>query len=94
MENGPGAVKYGRSFRVATADASSITSVVFIRPSAVTHSVNVEQRYVELTFKPRPKGLKIKAPIEPNLAPPGYYMLFILNDEGVPSRASFVRLES
>ena len=44
------AADYGDVFTVDTPDAATITSVVAIRPSATTHSVNMEQRYVPLSF--------------------------------------------
>jgi hypothetical protein len=37
-------------------------------------------------------GINAIAPPTPNVAPPGYYMLFVLDSQGVPSKASWVRL--
>jgi hypothetical protein len=34
----------------------------------------------------------VQAPASANLAQPGYYMLFIVNSNGVPSIAPFVQL--
>ncbi len=89
----PKQIAYGASFLLNTPDAASIGSVALIRPSVVTHSVNMEQRYVGLSFTANDaNGLSIVAPGDGNAAPPGYYMLFILNDLGVPSVAEFVQL--
>jgi hypothetical protein len=89
-----GAIGYGTSFRVRTPDAKSIKSVVLIRAGAVTHAFDMDQRMVGLTFSVVPglNALSVKAPASGNLAPPGYYLLFLLNDKGVPSVAHFVRL--
>jgi hypothetical protein len=66
--------------------------VTLIRNGAVTHSFNMDQRYVPLTFQQAAGGLTVQAPADANLAPPGTYMLFIVNSNGVPSVAPFVRL--
>ena len=92
IASAPGAVSYGSSFQVPSPNAQDIAKVVLIRPAAVTHSVNMEQRYVEVDFQAGPNVLTVQAPPGGNVAPPGYYMLFIVNAEGVPSEATFIRL--
>jgi outer membrane receptor protein involved in Fe transport len=49
--------------------------------------------YVALTFQPAPGGLTLSAPASANFAPPGYYMLFLVNGAGVPSIAPFIQLQ-
>ena len=88
----PAVIGYGARFRVRTPDAASITSVVLARAGAVTHSIDMEQRLVGLSFTAGPGLLSVTAPANGNLAPPGYYLLFILNSAGVPSVAQFVQL--
>jgi hypothetical protein len=62
-------------------------------PGAVTHSTNMTQRHVELAIEATgPGGLSLRAPDHGDLAPPGYYMLFVLDDAGVPSVARWVQL--
>jgi hypothetical protein len=93
LGSAPASVSYDQSFTVQTPDAASIRSVVFMRPGASTHSINMEQRYVPLTFSQSgPDTLQITAPSEPNTAPPGYYMLFLLDGNQIPSVARFVSL--
>ena len=89
-----GAINYGTSFQVQTPDASSIASVVLIRPGTPTHAFDQDQRMVRLAFKSNAGTLGVVAPPNGNIAPPGYYMLFVLNSVGVPSVARFVRLAS
>jgi len=86
------AIDYGGSFQVQTPDAASITSVVLMRPGAPTHAFDMEQRFVGLSYTGGSGVLNVTAPPNGNVAPPGYYMLFILNSAGVPSVASFVHL--
>jgi hypothetical protein len=88
----PGTIRYGATLRIMTPDPASIKAVVFVRPGAVTHAFDMEQRLVGLAFSVRDGALYASAPANGNLAPPGYYMVFILNSAGVPSVASFVRL--
>ena len=92
ISSAPDAVFYGSSFQVPTPDAQDIAKVILIRPSAVTHSVDTEQRYVELEFATGTGLLTVQAPPSPNLAPPGYYMLSVISSAGVPSEATFIRL--
>jgi peroxiredoxin len=89
----PGELHYGQPFIVSTPDAD-IKSIVLIRPGAVTHSIDMEQRLVGLNFGVVVGGYRAIAPGDGNLAPPGYYLLFILNHNGVPSEARFVHLSS
>jgi len=88
----PSGIGYGSAFQVQTPDAASITSVVLMRPGAPTHAFDMEQRLVAMNFTAGSGLLNVTAPPNGNIAPPGYYMLFILNSSGVPSVAQFVQL--
>lgn len=85
-------IGYGQPFAVGTAQAQRIAKVALVRLSSVTHSVDQEQRYVPLAFTAGEGGLSVRAPDNANLAPPGYYMLFIIDGDGVPSVARMVQL--
>lgn len=88
----PAAVFYGKTFSITTPDAAAIKSVVLVRAGAVTHAFDMEQRLVGLSFKNVSGVLQATAPANGNLAPPGYYLLFIIDDAGVPSVAQFIHL--
>lgn len=88
----PKAIHYGARFALHTAEAGNIHSVVLIRAGAVTHAFDMEQRLVELDFTAAKGVLQATAPADGNLAPPGYYLLFILDGQGVPSVGRFVHL--
>jgi len=92
ITSAPGQLGYGSNFFVATPDAANITSVVLIRNGSATHAFNMDQRYVPLTFSQTTGGLTVQGPSDANLAPAGHYMLFVINGNGVPSVAPFVRL--
>jgi hypothetical protein len=85
-------VAYGEAFTVTTPNAASITKVTWIRLSAVTHSFNQNQRMNLLSFSPVTGGLTVTAPLNANLAPPGHYLLFLVNSAGVPSVGKIVRI--
>ena len=83
---------YGQPFTISTSDADSITRVALVKPGPVSHGVNFDQRYVDLTFSHGSGQIAATSPFGPNLAPPGWYMLFLLNATGVPSVASWVHV--
>lgn len=91
ITSAPSVVGYGGRFSVGTAD--QISSVTLLRLSSVTHSFNMEQRINSLGFTPTGDGLSVSGPRSPELTPPGYYMLFILNGAGVPSVGTIVRVD-
>jgi hypothetical protein len=91
ITSAPSSISYGNTFSVTTPDAANISSVVLVRNGTVTHAFGTDQREVGLSFTIGSGALTVTAPPNGNIAPPGYYMLFILNN-GVPSVASFVQL--
>ena len=94
ITSAPVSVTYNQTFFVETADAASITKVTWIRLSSVTHAFNQDQRISYLVSTQGTGGLNVTAPSSGPVAPPGYYMLFILNGSGVPSVAKIVRLDA
>ena len=94
ITNAPASISYGNPFTVQTPDAASIASVVLIRNGTVTHAFGMDQRMVGMSFTAGSGSLTVTAPSNGNIAPPGYYMLFILNTAGVPSLASSVLVTS
>src|SRR5690349_6297662 len=88
------AVHYGQPFKVMTPDAASIQKVTLIRHSSTTHAFDAGQRLNTLSFTKAADGLSLTVtpPASGRIAPPGPYMLFIVNSEGVPSIAQSVLL--
>ena len=76
------------------ANPASVSKVALVRLGAVTHSDNMEQRYIPLSFTAGATSLTATAPSNANIAPPGPYMLFILDTNGVPSIAHMLSLQS
>jgi len=92
ITSAPATANYGVTITVQTPDAARVAAVSLIRLSSVTHAFNADQRFVPLQFTIA-AALNVQMPSSPNLAPPGYYMLFIVDTNGVPSVASFVKLQ-
>lgn len=89
----PAVVAWGQSFPVETPDAASIARVHLIRPGSATHALNMDQRICRPAFGPGPGGLAVTAPANPAVCPPGYYMMFLVNADGVPSVARMIRID-
>jgi hypothetical protein len=80
-------------FRVPTPDASTVRAVHLVRNGSSTHAFNPDQRLVVLDIVSRTSGsLTVPMPPSGRVAPPGYYMPFLLNTAGTPSIGRFVRV--
>jgi hypothetical protein len=93
ISSAPASVTYGASFQISSPDAAGISSVALVRQGTVTHSFNATQVRIPLAFTVDATGsLSAIAPANGNIAPPGHYMLFLVDAQGVPSVARMVRL--
>jgi hypothetical protein len=99
ISSAPATVNFGAQFTVGSPDAASVVRVTMVRPMAVTHQTESNQRVFELSFlhdHVHPDNLIVIAPDggSPHaFAPTGYYMLFVLNAAGVPSMAEWIYLQ-
>jgi hypothetical protein len=87
-------VIYGQTLAINTPNAAAISKVAMIRLGAPTHSQDQGQRYIPLSFTATSGQVNATAPANANIAPPGYYMLFITDSGGVPSVASIVQVKA
>ena len=86
-------VGYGETFTVSTAFAAQVTQVRWIRLGSATHAFDANQRANTLAFS-RGSGLvRVTAPSNARRAPPGHYLLFLLNRNGVPSPGRVVKVQ-
>jgi len=90
ITSAPSQLSYGHNFTVRTPHAGRIATVSLIRYGSVTHCTNMGQRYLPLSFSAGTRSLTVRAPANANLAPPGNYLLFLVNTNGVPSVAATV----
>ena len=92
LTSAPAQIDIGETFFVDFTDAADISRVTMVKTGSVTHSWNMEQRFVELTFARSGSRLRVQAPTRAADAPPGFWMLFALNENGVPSHARIVKI--
>src|SRR5262245_19380345 len=94
----PGVIGYNAPFSVTYTSTSAISSAVLVRPGSTTHTFDMDQRLIGLCGpSPQPPcngsgTVNLTSPPNGNIAPPGYYMLFLLDSTGVPSVAQFIQL--
>ena len=84
--------RYSRDFSLTLGSAKPISKVSLVSLGSATHAWDMGQRFVELNFTQNGNALTITAPRRPELAPPGNYMLFVLDENGVPSEAAMTSL--
>jgi hypothetical protein len=92
ITSAPASATYGSTMTVQTPDAASIASAALVSLGADTHTLDMNQHFVPLSFTPGSGALNVQVPTSSSVAPPGYYMLFILNGAGVPSVAKIVQI--
>jgi hypothetical protein len=95
IDSSPTDIVWASNFAIQSQNVADITRVVLIRCGSSTHSFDADQRLIELDIPSRSvssKTLTVKAPPNANIAPPGYYMLFVLNTNNVPSHARMVHM--
>lgn len=91
ISSAPASITLPVTFVIQTPQANSIESVALLRCGSVTHAFDSDQRYVGLHIKSNTAtSLTVDSPPNKNIAPPGYYLLFLLDANGVPSLGKFI----
>ena len=93
ISSAPANVTVGTTFSVGTPDPAAITQISLIGLGSVTHAMDQGQRFMWLTFSRQAGAVTVTAPDSRNIAPPGHYLLFLLNGNGVPSVARIIRIQ-
>jgi hypothetical protein len=92
ITSAPASSTYGANLTISTPDAASISAVNLVSLGSDTHQADMSQHFVPLSFTAGSGSLTVQAPASTALAPPGYYMMFIVNNLGVPSVAAIVQM--
>ncbi|MER6088609.1 kelch motif-containing protein [Streptomyces bluensis] len=92
LSGGPKTVQRGDSATFSSQHASSIRTARLIRPSASTHVTDVDQKSIALDVKTSGSSVTVTVPKNRNLVQSGWYMLFVTDDQGTPSKAQWVRV--
>ena len=90
LTDGPKSVRRGGTATFKTKDPASIKTAKLMRPSAVTHVTDVEQRSIALDMKKTADGIEVTIPKNSALVPSGWYMVFVTDDKGTPSKGVWV----
>jgi Domain of unknown function (DUF1929) len=89
----PGEWQYGNIITIKTAQAQSIRWASLIQSGLTTHSFDCGQRLVDLPMVAQTRAqIKVQLSAEPGIAPPGWYMLFLTDTNGIPSIAKWIHL--
>jgi hypothetical protein len=94
ITSAPDVLGWAQQFNVNVSSTSPISRVTLIRTGVVTHDFNSNQRFQELSFTQSGGQLTLTTPTSAGIAPPGYYMLFVFDGNGVPSMAKVFRIGS
>ncbi|AIV36260.1 galactose oxidase-like domain-containing protein [Streptomyces sp. MPA0124] len=92
LSGGPQTIGRGESGTFTSRAASTVKKVRLIRPSASTHVTDVDQRSIALDFEAEGDKLTVTVPKNENLVQSGWYMMFVTDGEGTPSKAEWVRV--
>ncbi len=92
ITGGPAALSRTGKATYTTANARRILAARLIRPSAVTHVLDVDQRSIAMNLTRHSRGVTVTVPSRRGLVPPGWYMLFLVDEAGVPSEARWVQI--
>ncbi len=83
-------IGWNQDFSIQATD--NITRVTLVRAGAVTHTLNNEARFFDLPVSQVGSVVTVKTPLNANIAPPGFYMLFVWDASGVPSVAKMIQI--
>ncbi|CAL9448952.1 galactose oxidase-like domain-containing protein [Streptomyces sp. enrichment culture] len=92
LSGGPQTIERGASGTFTSADAASVKKARLIRPSATTHVTDVDQRSIALDFTTDGDKVTVTVPKNKNLVQSGWYMLFVTDGDGTPSKAQWVQV--
>ena len=91
ITDAPTALTWKQGFKVNVSTAG-ISRVTLVKTGSATHTADFDQRFLPLNFTASGTTLNVAAPAAAEVAPPGYYMLFVFDSAGVPSVARILRL--
>ncbi|MGH9955298.1 MAG: galactose oxidase-like domain-containing protein, partial [Nitrososphaeraceae archaeon] len=93
ISSDPTVGNYGGTINISTPNAADVQKVSLIRLSTFTHGFNSELRFIWLQIQSKgSSSVTVSAPVNAKIAPPGYYMIHVLNSAGVPSIAKVIKI--
>jgi hypothetical protein len=93
ITSAPTQIDLGQAFTVNTPNAASVEKMALVRMGSVTHNFDMDQRFMNLNMSQSGAGtVSVDAPTNVNVAPPGWYYLFAVNGQGVPSTGWIIQI--
>ncbi|MBF6025004.1 galactose oxidase-like domain-containing protein [Lysobacter niastensis] len=92
ISTAPMSVQPATKFRIGTPSPSAISRVTIVRSGSVTHSFDMGQRFLQLPFTVVGSEIEATLPTNTFETPPGFYLVFVINSQGVPSEAAMMRI--
>jgi hypothetical protein len=93
ITGGPHEIQRGETVQFATPNSALIQGARLIAPSAATHVTNTVQRSIELSVVRKGRSILVTVPSSEGLVPSDWYMLFVTNPAGTPSKAYWVHVD-
>ena len=95
IQSAPSSLSYNQPFTVTMSGsgADAISKFTLIKLSATTHGMNTDLRALDLSFSRSGNTYSMRTHSNNNVLTPGYYFLFAVNDQGVPSVAQTINVQ-
>ena len=94
ITSAPASAAYGANISVSLNSSSPISRVTLVKTSAVTHSFNMDQRFIELNYQDITSGVRVNIPTSSNVATPGHYLMHLIDNKGVPSKGHIIKISA
>ncbi|MBK3666274.1 DUF1929 domain-containing protein [Bradyrhizobium diazoefficiens] len=92
IEDAPAEAQAGSTLSLRFSGPAPVRASL-VKPGSVTHSMDTNQRFVEIACDVQGQHASITLPSDQSTCPPAIYMLFLLTADGIPSKARFIRIE-
>jgi hypothetical protein len=89
LVSAPTTATVGQAVTATVGPSDAISRVTFVRTGSMTHSTNVDQRFINVPFTQSGATVTATLPSNPNVMLPGYYMMFV-HQNGVPSVSQII----
>lgn len=92
ISSAPAAINSGTTITIESPESANISQVNLLTPASQTHTHDMSQRFIPLSFTKTANGLRVQIPDDTAVLPNGYYMLFIVNSAGIPSVSKMIKI--
>ena len=94
ITSAPTQAAYGANIAVSFNSSNPITRATLVKTGAVTHSFDMDQRFIELNYQDTSTGVRVNIPTSANVATPGHYLMHLIDNKGVPSKGHIIKISA